>query len=151
MSATHDEEAKVRDAEVARLHPDLERRHLRATLPARVVLRDIEKHEGGREIKLLGESYVIAVVNDGAVQFYAGSDPVFDAGSIDITRIVDVETGSEFDYTPPRLNPTVRLKIQEGTTTLDVDLEVFTFNGTELHQSTEIDADLAWWKSATSH
>ena len=76
MSAPNDEEAKVRDAEVARLHPDAERRHLRATLPARVVLRDVEKNDDDREMKLVGESYVTAIVVDGTIQHYAGSDPV---------------------------------------------------------------------------
>lgn len=134
---------------MARLHPDVERRHLRATLPARVVLRDVEKHEGEREMKLLGESHVTAVVADGNVEFYAGSDPVWHAGSLATSRIVGVETGHEFDYTPPRINPTLRLKLaEEGATPLDLDLEVFTFDGTELHQSTDIDADVAWWTAA---
>lgn len=150
MSATHDEEATARDAEVARLHPDAERRHLRATLPARVVLRDVEKNENDREMKLVGESYITAVVVDGSIQFYAGANPTWNAGAIETSRIVAIESGKEFDYTPPRLNPTLRLKITEGTTTLDVDLEVFTFDGTALQQSTDIDSDLAWWKAATA-
>ena len=147
--SSHDEEAKVRDAEVARLHPDAERRHLRATLPARVVLRDVEKHENDRELKLVGESYLTAVVVDGKIEFYAGSDPVWNAGTIETSRIVGIETGHEFDYTPPRINPTLQLKLaEEGTTPLDIDLEVFTFDGSELHQSTDIEADLAWWNTA---
>lgn len=148
-SDTHNVEAQARDTEVAALHPDAERRHVRATLPARVVLRDVEKQEDDRELKLVGESYLTVVVVDGSIEFYAGSDPVWNAGTIETSRIVGVESGHEFDYTPPRVNPTLRLQLaEEGTTPLDIDLEVFTFDDSELHQTTDIEADLAWWRSA---
>jgi hypothetical protein len=148
-SAAHDKEAVTRDQEVAQLHPDAERRHLRATLPARVVLRSVERDEHEREMKLVGDSYLTAVVADGHVEFYAGADPVWQAASIENARIVGVETSHEFEDFPPGVFPMLRLKLSEpGIEPLDIDLEVFTFDGTELKQSRDIQDDVAWWKSA---
>jgi hypothetical protein len=150
-SDAHNEGAKARDIEVARLHPGTPRRHVRATLPARVVLRDVEKSEGEHQLKLIGDSYLTAVVTEGKILFYSGAEPVWSAGSIAVTRVVDVETAHEFTYTPPRVNPTLRLKIEEGTSTLDVDLEVFTLDETGLQEAADVSADVSWWKAATAH
>jgi len=152
MSASHDEEATARDSEVKELHPGKDRRHLRATLAGRVVLRDIERNEQEPEINLLTASYLTAVVADGEILFYAGSNPVHIAGTIKTSRVVDVEIGHEFDYTPPRLNPTLQLKLSEpGTDPLDLELESFTLDGSKLHQSSNIDEDATWWKAATAN
>ena len=149
MSAAHDDEATARDREVDGLHPGKDRRHVRATLAGRVVLRDVEKSEHEPEIGLLQATYLTAVVTDGEVRFYAGSDPVKNAGSIKTSRIVDVQIGHEFDYVPPRLNPTLQLKLSEpGTGPLDLELEIFTLDESTLRQSSNIDEDVKWWKAA---
>jgi hypothetical protein len=150
-SAEHNNEAAARDQEVAALRPDSERRHLRATLPARLVLRSEERDAHARELKIVGESFLTAVVADGNVEFYADAAPVWLAASIASSRIVGVSTSHEFEDRHPGIFPMLRLTVsEEGIKPLDMDFEVFTFDGAELHQSKEIDADIAWWKAAVA-
>jgi hypothetical protein len=149
-SKSHDEEAKVRDEEVSKLHPNSERRHIRATLPARVVIRSVEREADERELKILGESYLTAVVADDHIEFYAGSSPVWHAASIDTSRIVEVDTSHELESAPPGVWPMLRLKMSEDgmERPLDIDLEVFTFDGDELVRTEDIRPDVAWWRAA---
>ncbi|UFS60183.1 hypothetical protein [Subtercola endophyticus] len=156
-SSAHNSDAQARDDEVAGLRPGVERKHLRTTLPARVVLRGIGREHNSEdgeyeepEVRLIGESYVVAVVDGGTIDIYAGASPVHHTASIPTDRVVGVETARNFDYTPPRINPTLRLKLaEEGTEPLDLDLEIFDLEGGELQQKTDITADVAWWVSAT--
>lgn len=147
-STTHNEEATTRDAEVSRLHPGAQRQHLRATLPAKVVLRDIESHDGEGKIGLVSADYLTAVVVDGSIEFYAGTDPVRRAGSLPASRVVEITEGHELEASRPGVWPLLRLTISEGDTTLDIDLEVFRFAEGELLRETEVGPDIAWWKSA---
>lgn len=145
--STHDEEATARDTEVSRLHPGVERRHVKATLPGKIVLRDVEKNENEPKIGLVAPAYLTAVVTHGQIEFYAGSNPVQSAGTIPTSRVVAVESGNEVGYT--RLDPVVRLKLSEpGTEPLDLELEVFAFDGSTLKQVGDAEAEAAWWKAA---
>lgn len=148
-SNEHDHAAAARDAHLAELHPDAERKHVRATLPGRIVLRYVERTEGEPETDLLTATYLTAVVVDGAVEFWAGADPVRRAASVPTTEIVEVDSSHEVDYTPPRINPTIQLRVSDdGGDPLDLELEAFTFDGTELRQVTDIEPELTWWRSA---
>lgn len=117
--------AEARDAEVARLHPDAARKHVRATLPARVVLRSVEEHEGDDKIPLLGKTALTAAVDERGVRFYSSADPVQDAGWIAAADITSVQTATEINATPSITQQVLRLSVAGvGSHPLDVDLEL---------------------------
>lgn len=145
----HDEEAALRDAEVARLHPGAPRWHVRATLPARVVLRAVEKRDGDDEVPLVGKTPLTVTMDGGRVEFYDGASPVRHAGSIDVGDVVAVGTGHELNALPPTVESVLRLSVADvGTKPLDVDLEVFTFDGASLRPSQDVAAEAAAWSAA---
>jgi hypothetical protein len=147
--STHDAEAQARDKELARLYPDAQRRHVRATLPARVVLRAVERREGDQELPLVGKTFLTAVITKTGVDFYAGSDPVEHAGFISAGDIVAIETGNEVRSLPPLVQQVIRVKVADvGTEPLDVDLESFEFDGSDLRPTTDVEAEAAGWAAS---
>lgn len=141
-----DESAMARDAEVARLHPGGARKHVRATLPARVVLRAVEQHEGDDKIPLIGKTALTAVVDERGVRFYSGVNPVQDAGWIAAADITGVQTTTEINPTPPISQQVLRLSVADvGTHPLDVDLELLEFDGAGLRPSADVDGEAASW------
>lgn len=143
----HDHEAAERDAAVAALHPGVERHHVRATFPARIVLRAVEKEEGAeKRLPLVGESYLVAVVVDSSLVFYAGTDPVWEAATIETSRVTGVSSTSEPVIEPEVFAPLLRLSIAEpGVDDLDIDLELWDFDGVALHRATDIAAATSQW------
>lgn len=143
-SMDNDDTAIARDAEVARLHPDAVRKQVRATLPARVVLRGVEREEGDERIPLIGKTHLTAAVDARGVHFFAGADPVQDAGSIDATDVAAVGTGTEIN--PPFSQRVLRLSVAGvGTHPLDVDLELFEFDGGSLQPVSDFDDEVTSW------
>ncbi len=128
------------------MHPTTTRKHVRATLPARVVLRAVEEHEGDDKIPLLGKTPLTAAVDEQGVRFYSGADPVEEAGWIAATDVTSVRTATELNATPPLAQQVLRLSVAGvGTHPLDVDLEVFDFDGAGLRPSADVDREVASW------
>lgn len=143
---TTDESAAARDAEVARLHPDAARKHVRATLPARVVLRAVEKHDGEEEVPLVGKTALTAAVDARGIRFYSGADPVRDAGWIDAADVTAVRPGTEVTALPPGARQVLRLEVAGvGTHPLDVDLEPFDLDGGSLRAVHDVADEVASW------
>lgn len=138
--------AAARDAEVAALHPGATRKHVRATLPARVILRAVEKGEGDEKVPLIGKTVLTAAVDEQGIHFYAGADPVQDAGWIEAGNVVGVKVGTEINAMPPLTQQVLRLSVAGvGTHPLDVDLELFDLDGTELRSSEDVAEEVASW------
>ncbi|AMM21178.1 hypothetical protein AX769_14850 [Frondihabitans sp. PAMC 28766] len=148
-TTTHDEKATARDAEVAALHPDVARHHVRATFPARIVLRAVEKQETGeKKLPVVGDSYLTVVVAGGSILFYADEDPVWLAASIPTAQVVGVGSATEPVIEAQPFVPLLRLSISEpGTEPLDLDLELFEFDGVALHRQTDIADAQAQWRA----
>ncbi|RKR73770.1 hypothetical protein [Frondihabitans australicus] len=143
----HDEEAIARDAEVADMHPGVERHHVRATFPARIVLRAVEKEETGhRELPVVGESYLTAVVVDGSLIFYAGVAPTWRVASIETSRVTGITTATEPVIEPEVFAPLLRITLAEpGADDLDLDLELWDFDGVALHRVLDIATATSQW------
>jgi hypothetical protein len=143
---TTDETAEARDAEVARLHPGAARKHVRATFPARVVLRGVEKQEGLEEVPLIGKTVLTAAVDERGIHFYSGADPVQDAGRIDAADVVGVGTATEMNASRPLTQQVLRLSVAGvGMHPVDVDLEVFDLDGGGLRPTTDLPDEVTSW------
>ncbi|ROQ40073.1 hypothetical protein EDF46_1710 [Frondihabitans sp. PhB188] len=148
-TTAHDHEALARQAEVAELHPTAEPKHLLAPLATRIVLRSLEAVHGDRELAIVGESFLTAVVDGGRVLFYAGCDPVWKAASIDVSRIAGVENTVN-DVGSGEFLPHLRLTGRLTTGSLyDLDFEVLHVKDGELRRDLHIDDELTWWVEAT--
>jgi hypothetical protein len=143
---TTDETAVARDAEVARLHPGAVRKQIRATFPARVVLRGVEKQEGLEEVPLLGKTVLTAAVDERGIHLYTGAGPVRNAGRIDAADVVNVGTGSELTGFAPTSQQVLRLSVAGvGMHPVDVDLEVFDLEDGGLHPTTDLTDEVTSW------
>lgn len=147
-TSAHDEEAVAREAEILALHPGAEPKHLRAPLSTRIVLRSLAKAHGERELAVVGDSYVTAVVDAGSVEFYAGAGPVWKTASIETSRIAGVEELRQSVNLErgPEIRITGRLS-DDGL--FDLDFGVYDLVDGELVRTQALDADLTWWVDAT--
>jgi hypothetical protein len=148
-STAHDREAVVREHEVTLLHPNAVPKHLLAPLSTRILLRSFEKVHGERELKVVRESFLTSVVDQGEVFFYAGSEPVWRATTVAVSRVAGIQNvfnrQSRGDVWPV-LRITGRLA---DDSFFDLDFEVFHLVDGELEHVRDLDGEVVWWVEAT--